>query len=412
MKNQKGSARPIGAQYNAPMRLFRPKRTYLDYASAPPVHEDALSAMRAAESLVGNAGAIHKEALAALAALDDARARVAKLLEVKSRELVFTSGLTESNNIAILGFARALEMRRRSLAGTEWIVSAIEHASVLDCFGEVERMGGTVSHVMPNERGIISPEAVQALLKRETVFVSIGWGNNEIGTIQLLGKIARVLEAHEKKYGTVVLLHSDAGQAPLYEPTTAHTLGVDLLSLGSNKLYGPHGVGGLYLSNRSDIARIMQGGPQERGLRAGTENVALAAGFAAAFEAVASVRERESKRLRDLRDEFARTLLQKIPPLVVNGDLRESLPHMLNVSIPDINSEYVVLRLDHEGIACSTKSACREGEEQESHVVLALGGPPWRSQNTLRFSLGRDTTRNALNTVSEKLVCIIDKEMP
>ena len=142
-------------------------------------------------------------------------------------------------------------------------------------------------------------------------------------------------------------------------------------------------------------------------MRSGTENVALAVGFAAAFEAVASVRERESKRLRDLRDEFARTLMQTIPSLVVNGDLRESLPHMLNVSIPDINSEYVVLRLDHEGIACSTKSACREGEEQESHVVLALGGPPWRSQNTLRFSLGRDTTRQSIETVASSLQRIV-----
>src|SRR3989344_5156161 len=171
MKKQKGRAQPIGAQHNAPMRLFRPKRTCLGDASAPPVHEDAPRAMRAAESRDGNAGAIHKEAVEALAVLDDARARIAKLLEVKSRELIFTSGLTEANNIAILGFARALEMRRRSLTGTDWIVSAIEHASVLDCFGEVERMGGTISHVMPNERGIISPEAVQALLKRETVFV-------------------------------------------------------------------------------------------------------------------------------------------------------------------------------------------------------------------------------------------------
>lgn len=374
------------------MQLFKPRRIYLDYASAPPVCGEAIAAMHAAETYVGNPGAIHSEGVAARDALDRARERVAKLLEVKAREVVFTSGLTESNNIAIVGAARALERARRGLAGTHWLVSAIEHTSVLESFGEVEAFGGTVEHVQPDERGIISPEVIAKVLRPDTVFVSVGWGNNEIGTIQPLSKIARAIHEHEVAHKTIVLLHSDAGQAPLYESTTAHSLGIDLLALGGNKLYGPHGVGALYLSNRAQIARVSAGGPQERGLRPGTENVALAIGMAAAYEAQVRERDTEARRLKKLRDEFAHTLIEGIPSVVINGDLRHALPHMLNISIPNIQSEYVTLALDARGIAVSTKSACREGEESESHVVAALGGDAWRAKNTIRFSLGRATT--------------------
>lgn len=370
--------------------LFGKKRIYLDHASATPLLPEAGRAMRDAEKLVGNPGAIHAEAVEAKAVLTDARERIAKILGVKARELVFTSGLTEANNLAIVGFARKLERIKRTLAGTHWIVSAIEHSSVLECFSEIERMGGEVTHVMPNEKGSITPDTIGKALKSETVFVSVGWANNEIGTIQSLSKIAEVIRAHEDKHKTTVLFHTDAGQAPLYEPTVVHSLGVDLLSMSAAKLYGPHGVGALYLSNRVDLAPVILGGDQERGLRAGTENVALAAGFAAALDAIAKERHAESKRLQKMRDELARDLVARIPGLVINGDLRHTLAHMLDISIPNIDSEYLCLSLDHEGIAVSTKSACNEGEKA-SHVVEALGGDVWRAENTLRISLGRDT---------------------
>ena len=385
------------------------KRIYLDYASAPPVREEALAAMLGAEHFVGNPGALHREGVEAMQELGRARESIAKLLEVKARQLIFTSGLTESNNIAILGFAHSLERTRRTLAGSHWLVSAIEHTSVLDCFSEVERLGGSITHVLPGSSGIIAPENLGAMLRPETVFVSVGWANNEIGTVQPLSKVARIISEHEKRHGTRILFHSDAGQAPLYLPTRAHTLSVDLMSLGSNKLYGPHGIGALYLSNRCDLARVVQGGPQERGLRPGTESVALAAGFATAYEACAAEREREERRLKELRDMFAEELQEKIPDLVINGDLKRALPHMLNISIPDINSEYVTLALDAAGIAISTKSACREGEESRSHVVSALGGPEWRANNTLRFSIGRDTTRQNLARTASSLQAAINR---
>lgn len=397
------------------MGLFRKRRIYLDYASAPPVAPEAREAMREAEELLGNPGAIHAEGVAAKKLLEDSRARIASLLGCKARELVFTSGLTESNNLAILGCARYIWTRRarhtgEPLNGTHWIVSAIEHDSVLACFGEIERMGGAVTFVDPDARGVVLPELVKRALRPETVFVSVGWANNEIGAIQPLGKIALAIRNRMVELGSKSLpvFHSDAGQAPLYLPTLARNLGVDLLSLGGNKLYGPHGIGALYVKKGTALAPLVLGGKQEHGARAGTESVALAAGFAAAFEAVARERDSESKRLQKLRRELARELAARIPDLVVNGEPEHALPHMLNVSIPDINAEYVALALDHAGIAVSTKSACREGEASSSHVVEALeragggkeGKRDWRAQNTLRFSLGRGVAaRDIIRTV-------------
>ncbi|MCE9541503.1 cysteine desulfurase [Candidatus Kaiserbacteria bacterium] len=388
---------------------FGHNRIYFDYASAPPVLKEAEKAMLEVSHLKGNPGAIHKEGVEAKAALEKAREDIARILGVRSRELLFTSGLTESNNLAIVGYAHHLERVRRTLKDTHWLVSAIEHSSVLACFAEVERLGGDVTYIETDARGVILPDAVAAKLRKETVFVSVGWANNEIGVVQPLRDIAAVLRIHEKEHGTDVIFHTDAGQAPLYLPTSVHSLAVDLMSIGSNKLYGPHGVGALHLSNRTQLAPVLFGGKQERGLRAGTENVALAAGFAAAFSIVAKERGFESKRLGAIRDTFAEELLRGIPGLVVNGDVKLALPHMLNVSIPDISGEYVTLALDHAGIAVSTKSACREGEESVSHVVAALGGDTWRAKNTLRFSLGRETREDGARRAGEVLVRILKK---
>jgi cysteine desulfurase len=378
------------------------ERIYLDHASATPILAEASRAVQAAEKFVGNPGAIHAEGVEAARALESARASIASVLGVKSREVLFASGLTEANNLAIVGFARALERIRRTLAGTHWIVSSIEHASVLECFAEIERLGASVTHIDPDSRGIILPETLRSALTAETVFVSIGWANNEIGVIQQLSKIAQIIRAHELAHKTAVAFHSDAGQGPLYLPTSIHSLGVDLLSISASKLYGPHGIGALYVNNRIQLAPIILGGSQERGLRAGTENVALAAGFAAAFDVVAGEREKEGKRLQKMRDDFAKEVLARIPGAILNGELKHSLPHMLNISIPDINAEYLALSLDHAGVAISTKSACNEGEKA-SHVVEALAGEPWRAENTLRFSLGRSTTAKELRRAAEIL---------
>jgi cysteine desulfurase len=391
------------------------RRIYLDYASATPVCGEAARAVARAAELFANPGSLHADGVQAAHSLQHSRERMARHLECKPREIVFTSGLTEANNLGIVGAARALERARRTLAGTHWIVSSIEHSSVLECFLEVERMGGAISYVEPKQNGLIEPEAVKRLLKPETVFISIGWGNNEIGTIQPLSAIARVVRTYEKEHKTNIIFHSDAGQAPLYHSPHVHTLGVDLLALGSGKLYGPRGIGALYVSNHVVLATVLFGGGQERGLRAGTEDVALAAGFAEALDYVARNRAAEGGRLGKLRDDFARKIVAHIPHVIINGstslttggNLKHTLSHLLNISVPGEKSgEYLALQLDHEGVSVSTKSACDEGNKS-SHVVAALGGPAWRAENTLRFSFGVGTRRKHLQRTAEILARLV-----
>ena len=270
---------------------------------------------------------------------------------------------------------------------------------------EIERLGGKVTHVDPDKRGIIWPKAVVEAMKPHTVFVSIGWANSEIGVVQPIRDISRAVREKKEE----VIFHTDAGQAPLYLSPHVHTLGVDLMTLDSGKFYGPRGVGALYISNRTELAPILLGGGQERGLRAGTENVALAAGFAAALSIVSSERNTESHRLGKLRDDFARDITAHIPEAVINGDPKRLVPHMLNISIPGIQSEYVTLALDAVGVSISTKSACREGEDRRSRVVEMLTDEAWRAENTLRFSLGRETSERDLKDAAAKLFAIIEK---
>lgn len=381
------------------MGLFARKRIYLDYASATPILSQATRTMRDAEKLIGNPGSIHDEGVRASRLLQDSRAHIAAQLGCKPREIIFASGITESNNLAILGTFKRIVLGGTPAKVTHWITTSIEHASVLACFEHIRELGGMVSFLGPDSHGTISANAIKKELRKETVFVSAHWANNETGVVQPLSEISRVIREHEKSHAVTVVFHSDAGQAPLYLPATAHSLGVDLLSVGASKLYGPHGIGALYLNDRAEPAPIILGGGQERGLRSGTENIALAAGFAQAFECVARERAPESKRLSLLRDMLARGLASGIPGVVTNGEPKHSLPHMLNVSVPGISGEYFVLSLDRAGIFISTKSACGEGTEKSSHVIAALGGEAWRAQNSLRFSLGRDTTERDIQKV-------------
>ncbi|PIR83693.1 cysteine desulfurase NifS [Candidatus Kaiserbacteria bacterium CG10_big_fil_rev_8_21_14_0_10_51_14] len=383
------------------------KRIYLDYASATLIVPEALRAMNETEKTFGNPGSIHAEGVAAKKVLEGTREGIAHELGCKARQIIFTSGLTESNNLAILGFARKRQIIGASLQDTHWVTTSIEHDSVLGCFAEIERMGGTVSHVEPTPGGLVTEEKIANALRPNTVFVSVGWGNNEIGTVQSLSRIARVIRNYEKQTKIPIVFHSDAGQAPLYLSPQVHTLSVDMLALGAGKLYGPRSIGALYIRDLELIAPFMLGGGQEKGLRAGTEKVVPAVGFAKALEIISKERGSERERLRKLRDTFAHEIIERIPTAVINGDLEDSLPHMLNISISgERTGEYLVLALDHAGVAISTKSACREGEAR-SHVVAALGGDSWRSENSLRFSLGRETRESDLSRVTKTLSDLI-----
>lgn len=389
------------------MFSFLSKRIFLDYASATPVIKEARAAYVRGESYVGNPGSLHREGVLADKALEEARETIAKELACKAREIIFTSGLTEANNLAILGAARTLE-EKVPLSETHWITSAIEHPSILAPFRELERRGARVTFLLPTTKGIITAEAVGEALTPMTRFVSIGWANNETGTVQPIARIARVIRQYEKEKGGTLLFHTDAGQAPLYRHPAVHTLGVDFMTLGSNKLYGPRGAGVLFVGKDGSLRGEHHGGGQERTLRSGTENVAAILGFAEALRLSSLAREKETSRMLHLKGILTKGILERVPGVVVNGDPAHTLPHILNVSFPGVSGEYLTLALDTKGLAVSAKSACKEGDAKRSHVILAMteGHPSevWRAESAIRFSMGRDTTekevRRAVDIVS------------
>lgn len=407
----------------------QPRRIYMDYAAATPVCVDGAEAFEEAQRrFFANPGGLHVEGMAAGEVVAAARKSIAAFLGCRASQIVVTSGGTEGNNLALFGVVRAWYRRNRGDMGPVFlpyaknaglhhegggdgaggtgdvghvpfvphvVVSAIEHPSVLEPLKEVERMGARVTFVQPDVRGIIRPEAIRDALTPQTVLVSVGWVNSEIGTIQPLHAIAQVLRAYERVHGTRILLHTDAGQGPLYVSPNVQGLGVDLMTIDSGKLYGPRGVGALFVRDHQMVQPMLFGGGQERGLRPGSENVALVAGCAAALEHVRMQRTTECERLEALKTTFIEQITRVVPGVVVNGDRARTVPHIVHVSIPDIHSEYVMFALDHAGVAVSTKSSCREGE-LESHVIAAVyqNQPEnaWRAAHTLRFSFGEATT--------------------
>lgn len=399
--------------HNSGMWPFYNRRVYLDHASATPICAESAKALAQALGEYANPGAIHQEGVAAKRVLEAARAEIAEVLSVKARQVIFASGSTEANNLCIVGLAQHLLRTRGSLASTHWVVSAIEHPSVLESFGEVERLGGIVTFLDPDMRGVIAAETLERALRPETVLVSVGWANSEIGVVQPMRELSAVIRSREERALPIPLFHSDLGQAPLYRSPQVHTLGIDMAVIGSGKLYGPRGIAAIYLSNDAGLVAQSWGGDQERGLRAGTENPALAAGFAAALHVAAARRDQDAAAQSMLRDELAELLCASIPDLIENTPRSRALPHILDVSIPGIDPEYVVLALDRAGVAISTKSACKAGEKS-SHVVAAL--PPrsvhaddadMRAKTTLRFSLGRSTTERDIRRAAREVIRIV-----
>jgi len=380
-------------------------RAYLDYAGATPVSRVAHAALLEVSHYFANPGAIHRDGVRAKEALESARKDIAAVCGCRAAEVYFTSGATEANNLAIIGLARELEREGRILSETHWVTSAIEHASIQNVYKELERRGARVTYVQPNKKGVIRPERVVEALTPETVMISIGWANSEIGTIQPLHGIIKAVRAACQDR-VMPLFHTDAGQAPLYLKSTVHGLGLDMMTLDSGKLYGPRGIGVLYVRREVTVGSIVYGGGQERGLRPGTEPVALAAGMAAGLREAVEIREREIKRLGTLREQLLQAISTACPGVIINGE-GDQLPHMLNISLLDVDTEYLALALDHEGVSVSTKSACNEGE-RVSYVVEALGHSDVRARHTLRISMGRDTTTKDIDLLTKSIKrCIV-----
>ncbi len=354
-------------------------RVYLDYNATTPLAPEVVDAVVAAtRDLFGNASSVHHFGQQAKAAIDDARTSVATLIGADPSEVVFTSGGTEADNLAIRGAAEAAEpTRRRHL-----VASAIEHEAVLNTFKALARRGWRTTLVPVDQRGIVSPDRVREAMADDTALVSVMHANNEIGTIQPIAEIAAI--AHERG----ALMHTDAVQSAGKIPVDVRALGVDLLAVAAHKLNGPKGAGALWVKRGTRMVPILTGGKHERSRRAGTENVPAIAGFGTAARLAASKLQTEAVRIGALRDRLEATVVKDIPGTVVNGAPDARVPNTTNISFDRVEAESLLIALDLEGIAVSTGSACSSGTLEPSHVLRAMGFPAHRTQNSLRFSLG------------------------
>lgn len=378
---------------------------YLDYASTTPVDPRVLSAMEPYwNETFANANALHGMGKEGRRALEDARLVVAEAINARPEEVVFTSGGTESNSLAIFGVLEKLG----ELQGAHIITSAIEHPSVLDCFKRLESKGASVSIVGVDADGVLDMDEFKRTVSSDTVFVSVMAVNNEIGTIQPIAEIGKILkDVARKNKMDKAIFHTDASQSPVYLEIDVDELGVDLLTLDAQKMYGPKGVGALYIRNGVEIDPIFWGGKQERGIRPGTENVPGIVGMAKAYELIEDGREEEYRRVHDLQEFFFTEIKEKIPTAIVNGSRTERLPNNVNISIPGKEAQFVVLQLDAAGVAASTKSTCFGNDGEGSPVVRALDEDVSRANSAVRFTLGRFTTKEDIEQVIEVLTNII-----
>jgi cysteine desulfurase len=376
------------------------QRIYLDHNATTPLPPAVIDRMLVVlREEFGNPSSVHHFGQQAKAALDDARTDVANLIGAEPSEVLFTSGGTEADNIAIRGAAEALEATgKRHL-----IASAIEHEAVLNTLKALARRGWRTTLLPVDQTGIVSPDALRDALADDTAVVSVMHANNEIGTIQPIPELARL--AHERG----ALFHTDAVQSAGKIPIDVRTLGVDMLSMSAHKFYGPKGVGALWIRRGLRVLPLLTGGRQERSRRAGTENVAGIVGMGVAARNAAAKMADEGRRLAALRDRLEAGILRSVPGTAVNGSTEARVPNTTNISFDRIEAESLLIALDLEGIAVSTGSACSSGTLEPSHVLKAMGFNAHRTQNSIRFSLGAANTEAEVDRVIAVLPGIVEK---
>ena len=381
------------------------RRVYLDNSATTPVDPRVAAAMaRAVVENFGNASSVHGFGQQARAAVDRARREVASLIGAKQNEIVFTSGGTEANNLAIRGLCEAAANHGRHI-----ITSSIEHPSVAGVCAELEKRGWDVTRVKVYRNGIVKVEDVAASLRPDTVLITVMLANNEIGTIQPIAEIGALVRERRTAGHKNLWFHTDAVQAAGRLRLNVDELGCDLLTMSAHKLYAPKGIGALYVRRGIRLHGQNVGGHQERERRAGTENVP---GIVAFGEAVKLAREEFEQRAnhdRALRDRFEEALTRRIPDIVMNGDRERRLGHLSNVSFRFIEGEGLLINLDLEGVAVSTGSACSSGTLEPSPVIRALGVDDELARGSIRFSFGKDNNEDEIEHVIEVLVRAVQR---
>jgi cysteine desulfurase len=375
------------------------KPIYLDYAATTPADPAVVQAMIPYfHDAFGNPSAIYSYGQEAKSAIEKARSAVAILIGARDEEIVFTSGGTEADNFALKGIAFANQKK-----GNHVITSAIEHHAVLESCKFLGKMGFKITYLAVDHFGLENPDDVKKAITDKTILISIMHANNEIGTIQPIAEISKIA----REAG--VYFHTDAVQTAGHIPTDVNELGVDLLSMSAHKLYGPKGVGALYIRKGTKLMTFMHGGGQERGRRASTENVPGIVGFGKAAELAKPELDAEMARLTNLRDKLITGIQENVDHIHLNGHPLKRLPNNVNISVEFVEGESMCLNMDIAGICISTGSACSSANLEASHVLLATGLDPVQAHGSLRFTLGKWTTDEEIDKVLEVLPRIVTK---
>jgi cysteine desulfurase len=374
-------------------------RIYLDYAATTPTHPEVVKAILPHfTDAFGNPSSIYSYGQEAKGAIEEARTKVAELIGARDEEIVFTSGGTEADNFAIKGVAFANESK-----GNHIVTSSIEHHAVMETCKFLERKGFSVTYLPVDECGLVHPDNVRRAITDKTILISVMHANNEVGTIEPIAEIGKIA----REAG--IYFHTDAVQTVGHIPVDVNKLGVDLLSMSAHKLYGPKGVGAIYIRKGTKLLPFMHGGEQERRRRASTENVPGIVGFGKAAEIAQREMSGEAERLTCLRDRLTNGLLERIDHSRLNGHPITRLPNNANISVDFVEGESMLLNLDLEGICASTGSACSSSSLEPSHVLLAMGLSHEQAHSSLRFTLGEWTTEEEIERVLDVLPGIVAK---